>query len=64
MIRFSVFSVLDYYKDGSRTFSELYEQQLEQIVVAEQLGFDAYWIGEHHGYLNPQHALVCPNPAV
>jgi len=64
VIRFSIFSVLDYYNDGSRTFSELYEQQLEQIVAAEQLGFDAYWIGEHHGYLNPQHALVCPNPAV
>ena len=64
MIQFSVFSVLDYYDDGSRTFSALYEQQLEQIVAAEQLGFDAYWIGEHHGYLNSHHALVCPNPAV
>jgi len=41
VIQFSVFSVLDYYNDGSRSFSELYEQQLEQIVVAEQLGFDA-----------------------
>ncbi len=64
MIQFSLFSVLDYYDDGSRMFSDLYEQQLEQIVAAEQLGFDAYWVGEHHGYLNPHHALVCPNPAV
>lgn len=37
---------------------------LEQIVAAEQLGFDTYWIGEHHGSRNPHHALVCPNPAV
>lgn len=64
MTRFSVFSVLDYYEDGSRTLSTLYEQQLEQIVNAERLGFDAYWIGEHHGYLTPRHALACPNPAI
>jgi alkanesulfonate monooxygenase SsuD/methylene tetrahydromethanopterin reductase-like flavin-dependent oxidoreductase (luciferase family) len=64
MIRFSVFSVLDYYDDGSRTLPALYEQLLDQIVAAEQLGFDAYWIGEHHGYIDAQHALVCPNPAV
>jgi alkanesulfonate monooxygenase SsuD/methylene tetrahydromethanopterin reductase-like flavin-dependent oxidoreductase (luciferase family) len=64
MIRFSIFSVLDYYDDGSCTFAALYEQLLEQIVSADQLGFDAYWIGEHHGYLTPHHALVCPNPAI
>ncbi len=64
MTRFSIFSVLDYYDDDSRTIPALYEQLLDQIVVAEQLGFDAYWIGEHHGYLNSHHALVCPNPAV
>src|SRR6266567_190006 len=52
MTRFSIFSVLDYYDDDSRTIPALYEQLLDQIVVAEQLGFDAYWIGEHPGYLN------------
>ena len=64
MMRFSIFSVLDYYEDGSRTLSTLYAQLLEQIVNAERLGFDAYWIGEHHGYLSPHHALACPNPAI
>src|SRR6266702_2416487 len=34
------------------------------MVYAEQLGFDAYWIGEHHGHLTPHHALICPNPAI
>jgi alkanesulfonate monooxygenase SsuD/methylene tetrahydromethanopterin reductase-like flavin-dependent oxidoreductase (luciferase family) len=63
-MRFSLFSVLDYYEDDSRTLSTLYTQLLEQIVAAEHLGFDAYWIGEHHGYLTPRHALVCPNPAI
>jgi alkanesulfonate monooxygenase SsuD/methylene tetrahydromethanopterin reductase-like flavin-dependent oxidoreductase (luciferase family) len=63
-MRFSLFSVLDYYEDGSRTLSTLYAQLLDQIMEAERLGFDAYWIGEHHGYLTPHHALVCPNPAI
>jgi alkanesulfonate monooxygenase SsuD/methylene tetrahydromethanopterin reductase-like flavin-dependent oxidoreductase (luciferase family) len=64
MIRFSIFSVLDYYDDDVCTIPTLYEQLLDQMVIADQLGFDAYWIGEHHGYINSQHALVCPNPAV
>ena len=64
MIRFSLFSVLDYYEDGARTLSARYAQILDQIVYAEQLGFDACWIAEHHGYLTPHHALACPNPAI
>ena len=63
-MRFSIFSVLDYYADGSRTIAAYYEQLLDQIVYADQLGFDAYWIGEHHGHLTPHHALVCPHPAI
>src|SRR6266550_161261 len=63
-MRFSLFSVLDYYDDGSRTLSTLYAQLLDQIVEAEHLGFEAFWIGEHHGYLTPHHALVCPHPAI
>jgi alkanesulfonate monooxygenase SsuD/methylene tetrahydromethanopterin reductase-like flavin-dependent oxidoreductase (luciferase family) len=63
-MRFSLFSVLDYYADGSRTLSTLYAQLLDQIVEADRLGFDAFWIGEHHGYLTPHLALACPNPAL
>jgi alkanesulfonate monooxygenase SsuD/methylene tetrahydromethanopterin reductase-like flavin-dependent oxidoreductase (luciferase family) len=63
-MRFSLFSVLDYYEDGSRTLSTLYAQLLDQIVEADRLGFEAFWIGEHHGYLTPDLALACPNPAV
>lgn len=63
-MRFSIFSVLDYYDGGSDTIADLYEQLLDQMVYADQLDFDAYWIGEHHGHLTPHHALVCPNPAI
>src|SRR6266480_6229976 len=63
-MRFSLFSVLDFYEDGSRTLSALYAQLLDQIVEADRLGFAAFWIGEHHGYLTPHLALSCPNPAI
>ena len=63
-MRFSLFSVADYYEDGSRSLSTLYAQLLDQIVEADRLGFEAYWIGEHHGYLTPHLALACPNPAI
>jgi len=63
-MRFSLFSVLDYYEDGSRSLATLYAQILDQIVEADRLGFEAFWIGEHHGYLTPHLALACPNPAV
>lgn len=63
-MRFSLFSVLDHYAEESPTLPTLYTQLLEQIVEAERLGFDACWIGEHHGYLAPHAALVCPHPAV
>src|SRR5207244_5381871 len=45
-MRFSLFSVLDYYEDGSRTLATLYADLLDQMVEAERLGFDAYCIGE------------------
>jgi len=63
-MRFSLFTVVDHYEDGSRTLATRYEQLLDQIVEADHLGFDSFWIGEHHGYLTPQLALACPNPAV
>jgi alkanesulfonate monooxygenase SsuD/methylene tetrahydromethanopterin reductase-like flavin-dependent oxidoreductase (luciferase family) len=63
-MHFSVFSVVDYYEDGSCTLASRYEHLLEQIVEADRLGFEAFWIGEHHGYLTPKLALTCPNPAI
>ena len=34
MMQFSLFSVLDYYEDGSCTLHDRYEQLLDQIVYA------------------------------
>jgi len=34
---------------GSRkTHAELYREMLEQVVVAEEIGFDSAWLVEHH----------------
>ncbi|HEY7414896.1 MAG TPA: LLM class flavin-dependent oxidoreductase [Ktedonobacteraceae bacterium] len=63
-MRFSLFSLLDVYDTEARTSAAIYQQTLEQIVLADELGFDAYWIGEHHGYLSPNQLLACPNPAI
>ncbi len=63
-MRFSLFTVVDHYEDGARSLATRYEQLVDQIVEADRLGFDAFWIGEHHGYLTPHLALACPNPAI
>ncbi len=63
-MRFSLFSLLDVYDNEARTSAAIYQQTLEQIVLADELGFDSYWIGEHHGYLKPDQLLACPNPAI
>jgi len=63
-MRFSLFSVLDFYTSRSSPCATRYQQCLEQIVAADICGFDAYWIGEHHGILNAHQTLLCPNPAI
>jgi alkanesulfonate monooxygenase SsuD/methylene tetrahydromethanopterin reductase-like flavin-dependent oxidoreductase (luciferase family) len=64
MMRFSLFSVLDVYAHGSPTCAARYRQCLEQFVAADRYGFDACWVGEHHGSLDTHQTLLCPNPAV
>ena len=63
-MRFSFFSLLDVYDTEARTSAAIYQQTLKQIVLADELGFDAYWIGEHHGAPTPNQVLACPNPAI
>jgi len=48
-MRFGIFSVVDHYpKELGRTPGELYEELLEQAEAADKLGFDSFWIAEHH----------------
>jgi alkanesulfonate monooxygenase SsuD/methylene tetrahydromethanopterin reductase-like flavin-dependent oxidoreductase (luciferase family) len=48
-MRFGVFSVADHYpRELGRTVGELYGEVLEQAEAADELGFDSFWIAEHH----------------
>ena len=60
-MKFGLFFLLSFDADVHRDAATLYEQILEQAVLAEDLGFDAVWAAEHHfdiydGYV--------PNPCV
>lgn len=37
-----------------RPWEEVYRESLEQMALAEQLGFDAVWLTEHHAVPEPQ----------
>ena len=48
-MRFGVFSVVDHYpKELRRRATELYGELLDQAEAADALGFDSFWIAEHH----------------
>lgn len=48
-MKLGVFAVVDHYPtELSRTVGELYRELLEQAEAAETLGFDSFWIAEHH----------------
>lgn len=45
-MRFGVFSMPEHFPWDQQTLS--FERDLDEMVLAEKLGFDEYWIGEHH----------------
>ena len=47
-MRFSVFSVTDHYPDQPRSLRQLYLEVLDHISLAEELGFDSFFLAEHH----------------
>ena len=59
-MKMSIFSVQDHYPDQPRSLGQLYSQVLEQARRAEQLGYDTFWVAEHHFH---EYGAV-PNPAV
>src|SRR5690349_5223023 len=47
-MRFSGFSVTDHYPGLPRTVGAFYREILDEVVLAEDLGFDSYFVAEHH----------------
>lgn len=58
-MRFSIFSVTDHYPDGSARIADRYAQLLEEIALAEDLGYDTFFLAEHHFH---EYGVV-PSPA-
>ena len=58
-MKMSIFSVQDHYPSAPR-LGQLYGQVLEQARQAERLGYDTFWVAEHHFH---EYGAV-PNPAV
>ena len=48
-MKFGIFSVVDHYPNElARTSGQFYAELLEQVAAADALGFDSFWIAEHH----------------
>jgi alkanesulfonate monooxygenase SsuD/methylene tetrahydromethanopterin reductase-like flavin-dependent oxidoreductase (luciferase family) len=60
-MRFGIFSVVDHYPaELPRTSGQFFGELLEQAEAAEQLGFDSFWVAEHHFH---EYGAI-PSPAV
>jgi alkanesulfonate monooxygenase SsuD/methylene tetrahydromethanopterin reductase-like flavin-dependent oxidoreductase (luciferase family) len=59
-VRFSLFSVTDHYPDQRAPLSDRYARLLDEIVLAEELGYDGFFLAEHHF----SDYGVVPSPAV
>ena len=59
-IKLSLFSVHDHHPDLPRTQKEFYDETLAQCVLADQLGFNTFFVAEHHFH---EYGIV-PSPAL
>lgn len=60
-MRFGIFSVVDHYPtELARSTRQFYEELLQQCQLAENLGFDSFWVAEHHFH---EYGVI-PKPAV
>lgn len=64
-VLYSMFSVQDHYPvekypEHTRTVEQLYAQVIDQAKLAEQLGYDTFFVAEHHFH---EYGTV-PNPAI
>ena len=57
---YSMLSICDHYPTLVRSGNAFLEELLEEVVLAEALGFGSYWVAEHHFH---EYGLVA-NPAV
>jgi len=59
-MKFSMFSVQDHHPRLARTLTQFYDEIREQVMLAERLGYYAFFVAEHHFH----DYGIYPNPAV
>ncbi|WP_375459047.1 LLM class flavin-dependent oxidoreductase [uncultured Enterovirga sp.] len=59
-MKVSIFSVQDHHPSRERTLPQLYDEVLRQGVLADELGYDTFFVAEHHFH---EYGAV-PNPSV
>ena len=59
-MRFGLFTTLYDCGGGAETPADVLDNVREQVVLAEELGYDAVWMGEHH--FGPYDLGDLPNP--
>jgi alkanesulfonate monooxygenase SsuD/methylene tetrahydromethanopterin reductase-like flavin-dependent oxidoreductase (luciferase family) len=59
-MRYSIFSVQDHHPALHRSVGQLYEQVIDEARLAEALGYDTFFVAEHHFH----ECGSVPNPAV
>lgn len=59
-MHFGTFSVADHHPELGRTARQFYAELIEQAQWAEELGYESYWVAEHHFH----HYGIVPAPSV
>lgn len=59
-MKLSILSVVDHYPEQKRGVGQFYRELIDQAVLADRLGYEAFFVAEHH--FHPYGAV--PNPAV
>lgn len=59
-MKLSIFSVQDHHPSRSRTVAQLYREVIDQAVLADNLGYDTFFVAEHHFH---EYGAI-PNPAI
>ena len=60
-MKFGIFSVADHYPgELQRNSKQFYDELLEQAELADELGFDSFWLAEHHFH---QYGII-PRPSL
>lgn len=60
-MKFGIFSVVDHYPtELQRSSTQFYNELLEQAELADELGFDSFWLAEHHFH---QYGII-PRPSL